>query len=136
MINHTTSYPYEDCKDAPKYDYEDCHTPNTTVEETVFTTPNSTSNQSTLTLLLKQKVKGDNLAAALYSQLNAIDDLELINLNQFNYVENTKKSTRILKFYNGDKCVRLTKKTAELLAPEILRDRFGAMHAMKQLMKN
>ena len=69
--------------------------------------------------------------AALYRHLNVTGDLDLINLDQFNYIRKSKKVTTISKFYNDDRWVTLTTQTDEILAPKALRDRFGGLSAMK-----
>ena len=50
----------------------------------------------------RQNLKQDKLTA-WYRLLNVKGDLNLINLNQFNYTKNTKIGTTALEFYNGDK---------------------------------
>ena len=48
------TYHSKDCEGDHDNDYDDCNTPNTTVEETSFTTPSSTDNKSTSTLWFRQ----------------------------------------------------------------------------------
>ena len=73
-----------------KNDHDDYNTPNTSrVDETTFTTPGSTNKQTTSTLRQRQKEKRDKLAA-LCRYLNVAGDLDLINLDRFNYTKNTK----------------------------------------------
>lgn len=57
---------------------------------------------STSIFWLRQNLKQDKLTA-WYRLLNVKGDLNLINLNQFNYTKNTKIGTTVLEFYNGDK---------------------------------
>ena len=80
----------KNCKANHSDDYDNFNTPNIAVKETKFTAPSSTSQQSTLTLQLRQKVKEGKIAA-LYRHLNVTGDLVLINLDRFNYNKNTKK---------------------------------------------
>lgn len=65
--------------------------------------------------------------------MNVTGDRDLINLDQFNYVKNTKKGTIILEFYNDDKVVPLTKQTGKIFSPKTLRDRFGGPYEMKNI---
>ena len=80
----------KNCEANHSDDYDNFTTPNIAVKETKFTAPSSTSQQSTLTLQLRQKVKEGKIAA-LYRHLNVTGDLVLINLDRFNYNKNTKK---------------------------------------------
>ena len=54
--------------------------------------------------------------------MNVTGDLELINLDQFNFTKKTKNGTTILEFCNGDKWVSLTKQADDFLAPKTLID--------------
>ena len=66
-------------------DYDNYGTPNTSrADETSFTEPDTTEDvdTTTSTLLLKQRVKRDKLAA-LYRHLNVTGNLDLINLVRF-----------------------------------------------------
>ena len=81
----------KNCEANHSDDYDNFNTPNIAVKETKFTAPSSTSQQSTLTLQLRQKVKEGKIAA-LYRHLNVTGDLVLINLDRFNYNKNTKKA--------------------------------------------
>ena len=38
----------------------------------------------------------------MYRHLNVISDLDLINLDWFNYNKNNKKGITVLEFYNDD----------------------------------
>ena len=80
----------KNCEANHSDDYDNFNTPNTAVKETTFTAPSSTSQQSTLTLQLRQKVKEGKIAA-LYKHLNVTGDLVLINLDRRNYNKNTRK---------------------------------------------
>ena len=80
----------KNCEANHSDDYDNFNTPNIAVKETKFTAPSSTSQQSTLTLQLRQKVKEGKIAA-LCRHLNVTGDLVLINLDRFNYNKNTKK---------------------------------------------
>ena len=80
----------KNCEANHSDDYDNFNTPNIAVKETKFTAPSSTSQQPTLTLQLRQKVKEGKIAA-LYRHLNVTGDLVLINLDRFNYNKNTKK---------------------------------------------
>ena len=77
-------------------------TPNTTVEETTFTTSSYTNKKPSSTLWLRQKVKRDKLAA-LYRYSSVTGDLDLINLDQFKYTNNTKNGATVLNFYKAIK---------------------------------
>ena len=67
-------------------DYDDYNTPSTvSVDNTTFSIPDTTDKETTLTLWPRQKVKQDKLAALLTRQLNVTGNLDLINLDQFNY---------------------------------------------------
>ena len=70
----------------------------------------------------------------MYRHLNVTGDLDLNNLDQFNYTKNTKTGTPMLDFYNSDKWVPLSKQTGEFLAPKSLGDRFGEIFAMKNFL--
>ena len=54
--------------------------------------------------------------------MNVTGDLELINLDQFNFTKKTKNATTILEFCNGDESVPLTKQADDFLAPKTLID--------------
>ena len=54
----------------------------------------------------RHKTKQDRLTA-FYRHLNVASNIDLINLDRFNYTKNTKKVTSPLKFYvviNGFPC--------------------------------
>ena len=113
-------------------DYDNYGIPNTSkVDETSFTEPNTT--EATLTLRLKQKVKRDKLAM-LYRHLIITGNIGLIDLGQFKLTRDSKKGATIFEFYNGDRWVPLTKKIGEFFAPKTLRDRFGGVNTMKNLL--
>ena len=77
-------------------DYGDYNSPNTSrIDETSFTEPDATEAISTLRL--RQKVKRDK-NTALYRHLNVIDDLDLIDLDQFRLTTDHKKGTTIFEF--------------------------------------
>lgn len=122
----------EDRKVDHDDDCDEYNTLNTRVEETTFKNLSSSEKRSIPTLQFRQKVKWDNLAA-FYRHLNVTGDRDLINLDQFNYVKNTKKGTIILEFYNDDKVVPLTKQTGKIFSPKTLRDRFGGPYEMKNI---
>ena len=97
-------------------DYDNYGTPNTSrVDKTSFTEPDTT--EATSTLLLKQKVKQDKLAA-LYRHLNVTGNIDLINLDRFRITTDTKKGSKIFEFYNGDRWVPLTKQTGAFFVPK------------------
>ena len=103
-------------------DYDSYGTPNTSrVDETSFTEPDTT--EATSTLRLKQRVKRDKLAA-LYRHFNV----------KFKLTTDPKKAAIIFEFYNGDRWVPLTKQTGEFFAPKTLRDRFGWVKTMKNVL--
>ena len=110
-------------------DYDDYNTLNTSrIDETFFTVPGNT--EATSTLRLMQKVKRDKLAV-LYRHLNVTVNLDLIDFGRFKL---TKKGATIFEFYAGDRWVSLTKQTGEFFAPKALRDRFGGINAMKNVL--
>ena len=45
-----------------------------------------------------------------------------------------KKGATIFEFHNGDRWVPLTKQTSECFAPKTLRDRYGGVNTMKNLL--
>ena len=97
-------------------DYDNYGTPNTSrVDKTSFTEPDTT--EATSTLLLKQKVKQDKLAA-LYRHLNVTGNIDLINLDRFRITTDTKKGSKIFEFYNSDRWVPLTKQTGAFFVPK------------------
>ena len=98
-------------------DYDNYGTPNTSrADETSFTEPDTTEDvdTTTSTLLLKQRVKRDKLAA-LYRHLNVTGNLDLINLVRFKLTTDPKKGATILEFSNGDRWVPLTKQTGDFV---------------------
>ena len=110
-------------------DYDNYGTPNTSrVDKTSFTEPDTT--EATSTLLLKQKVKQDKLAA-LYRHLNVTGNIDLINLDRFRITTDTKKGSKIFEFYNGDRWVQ--NKQVRFLYQKP-RDRFGGVNTMKNLL--
>ena len=72
--------------------------------------------------------------ATFYRHLNVTSNLDLINLDQFKLGKDPKKGAIIFELYNGDKWVPLTKQTSKFLAPKALRDRFGGVSAMKNIL--
>ena len=113
-------------------DYDNYGTPNTSrVDETSFTEPDTT--EATSTLRLKQKVKRDKLAA-FYRHLNVTGNIDLIDFDCFKLKTDPKKGATIFEFYNGDRWVSLTKQTGKFFAPKTLRDRFGGINAMKNIL--
>ena len=60
--------------------------------------------------------------------------IDLIDLGRFKLTRNPKKGATIFEFYKGDKWVALTKQTGEFFAPKTLRDRFGGVNTMKNLL--
>ena len=113
-------------------DYDNYGTPNTSrVDETSLT--GHDTREATSTLWLTQKVKQDKLAA-LYRHLNVTGNLDLFNLDQLKLTMDPKKGVTIFGFYNGDRWVPLTKQTGEIFAPKTLRDRFGGVNTMKNLL--
>ena len=86
-----------------------------------------------MTLRLRQKVKQDKLSA-LYRHLNVTGNPDLIDLDRFRLIKDPKKGVAILKFYNGDRQVHLTKQRGEFFAPKTLRGRFSGVNAMKQFL--
>lgn len=63
----------------------------------MFQTPGSIDKQSTSTFRLRQKVKPDKLDA-LYRHFNVKSDLDLINLDRFNYIKISKKELLFQSF--------------------------------------
>ena len=113
-------------------DYDDYNTPNTSrVDETSLKAPATT--EATSTIRLKQKVKRDKLTT-LYRHLNVTVNQDLIDFDRFKLATDHKKGVTILEFYNGDRWVPLTKQTREFFAPKALRDRFGVVNTMKNVL--
>ena len=113
-------------------DYDDYNTPNTSrVDETSLKAPATT--EATSTIRLKQKVKRDKLTT-LYRHLNVTVNQDLIDFDRFKLATDHKKGVTILQFYNGDRWVPLTKQTREFFAPKALRDRFGVVNTMKNVL--
>ena len=54
----------------------------------------------------------------MYRHLSITRDIDLLNLDRFNYTKNTKNGTTILEFYNEDKWVLLKNQTGEFLTPK------------------
>ena len=91
---------FVDEEDAPMVhqddDYDDYNTPNTSkVDETSFTVPDTT--EATSSLRLRQKIKRDKITA-LYRHLNAIGDIDLIDLDRFRYTTSPKKGVIVFEF--------------------------------------
>ena len=125
---------FVDEEDIPLVDgnYDDYNAPNTSrVDETSYTELATT--EPTSTLRLKQKVKRDKLAA-LYRHLSKTGNIDLIDLGRLKLTRDPKKGTTIFEFYNGDRWVSLTKQTGEFFAPKTLRDRFGWVKTMKNVL--
>ena len=113
-------------------DYDDYNTPNTSrVDETSLKAPATT--EATSTIRLKQKVKRDKLTT-LYRHLNVTVNQDLIDFDRFKLATDHKKGVTILQFYNGDRWVPLTKQTREFFAPKALRERFGVVNTMKNVL--
>ena len=112
--------------------YDDYNAPNTSrVDETSFMELATT--EATSTFRLKQKVKRDKLAA-FYRHLNVTGNIDLIDFDCFKLKTDPKKGATIFEFYNGDRWVSLTKQTGEFFAPKTLRDRFGWVKTMKNVL--
>ena len=112
--------------------FDDYNIPNTSrVDGISFPMPDSTYKKTTSQL--RQKVKRAK-PTTLYRQLNVTGILDLINLDWSKLTTGTKKRATFFEFYNGDKWVPLTKQTGEFLAPKALRNRFGGVNAMKNVL--
>ena len=97
-------------------DYDNYSTPNISrVDETSFMEPAIT--EATSALRINQKVKRDKLAV-LYRHLNVTGNIDLINLDQFKLMTNTKKGATIFRFYNDDRLFPLTKQTGKFFTPK------------------
>ena len=105
--------------------------PNTSRIETSFTVLDTT--EATSTLRLRQKVKRDKINA-LYKYLNVTSNPDLIDLDRFKLTKDPKKRITIFEFYNGDRWVPLTKQTGNFFAPKTLRERFGGLNIMKNVL--
>ena len=70
----------------------------------------------------------------MYRRLNVTGNLDLINLDRFKLIADTRKRVAVFEFYNGDKLVPLTKQTGEFFPPNTLRDKFGRVNAMKNFL--
>ena len=97
-------------------DYDNYSTPNISrVDETSFMEPAIT--EATSALRINQKVKRDKLAV-LYRHLNVTGNIDLINLDRFKLMTNTKKGATIFRFYNDDRLFPLTKQTGKFFTPK------------------
>ena len=115
-------------------DYDDTtyETPNTSRIEISFTVPDTT--EPTSTLRVRAQLKRDKLIA-LYSHLNVTGNLDFIDLDRFKLIKDSKKRVIIFEFYNGnDRWVPLTKQTGQFFAPKTLKDRFGGLNIMKNVL--
>ena len=115
-------------------DYDDTtyETPNTSRIEISFTVPDTT--EPTSTLRVRAQLKRDKLIA-LYSHLNVTGNLDFIDLDRFKLTKDSKKGVIIFEFYNGnDRWVSLTKQTGQFFAPKTLKDRFGGLNIMKNVL--
>ena len=115
-------------------DYDDYITPNTSrVDEISFTEPDAT--EETSTLRLRQKVKLDKITA-LYRHLNVTGDPGLADINRFMIKKNSKIGNTDLLFLDKDKHWQsLTNKhTGEFLVAKTIRDRFGGLNIMKNVL--
>ena len=70
----------------------------------------------------------------MYRHLKVTGNLDLINHDRFKRTTDPKKGATILEFYNGDKWVSLTKQIGEFFAPKTLRDSFGGINTMKNVL--
>ena len=70
----------------------------------------------------------------MYGYLNVTGNLDLIDLDRFRLTTDHKKGVTIFEFYNADRWVSLTKRTDEFFAPKTLRDRFGGVNTMKNVL--
>ena len=96
---------FVDEEDIPIFDedddYDDYNTPNASrIDDAWFMEPDAA--EATSTLLQKQKVKWDKLAA-LYKHLNVTGNIDLIDLDRLKITKNPKKGSTIFEFYNGDR---------------------------------
>ena len=73
--------------------------------------------EATSALRINQKVKRDKLAV-LYRHLNVTGNIDLINLDRFKLMTNTKKGATIFRFYNDDRLFPLTKQTGKFFTPK------------------
>ena len=61
-------------------------------------------------------------------------DIDLIGLGWFRLTTDPKKGATFFEFYNDDRWVPLTKQTGEFFATKTLRDRFGGLNTMKNVL--
>ena len=116
-------------------DYDDYRTPDISrIDETSFIEPTDTTEPRS-TLQLRQKVKRDKIIA-LYKHLNVIADPGLADLDRF-IVKKTPKtgSTDLLFFDGNNQWQSLTnKRTGEFLSVKTLREKFGGLNIMKNVL--
>ena len=112
------------------YDYR---TPDTSgIGKASFIEPDA--SEATSTLCLRQKLKQDKLAALYYRHLNVTGNPDLIDFDRFRLTKDPKKGVAIFEFYNGDRLVPLTKQTGEFYVPKTIRDAFGGVKVMKNVL--
>ena len=110
--------------------YDDYNTPDTSrIDETSFTD----ATEPTSILRLRQKVKRDKINA-LCRHLNVKGNPDLIDLDRFKLTKDSKKRVTIFEFYNGDRWVPSTKQKSEFFAPKTLKDRFGVLNIVKNVL--
>ena len=115
-------------------DYDEYNTPNTSrINETSFMEPDAT--EATSTLQLRQKLK-QNKIAALYRHLNVRGDPGLADINRFMVKKIPKTGNTDLLFLDGNKHWQslTNKRTGEFLAPKTLREKFGGLNIMKNVL--
>ena len=115
-------------------DYDDYNAPNTSrVDETSFIEPDTT--EATSTLRLRKKVKQDKITA-LYRRLNVTGDTGLVDIDRFRIKKNLKTGNTNLLFLDGNNHWQslTNKRTGEILAAKILREKFGGLNIMKSVL--
>ena len=115
-------------------DYDNFRTPDSSrVDETLFTVPDTI--EATSILRLRQKLKRDKIVS-LYQYLSVTGDPGLSDLDQLTIKKNLKTGSIKLFFLDDDKHWKslTNKRTGEFLAPKSLREKFGGLNKMKNVL--
>ena len=124
---------YDDDDDI--YNNSRAYTPvNDELNETPFTTPLSDHDQQVSSAMLSKEVLKDKIQS-LYTTLMVDGNVDLVDLDRFKLVRNSKTGFTELKFFNGEEWVRLTnKRTGEFLSQSTLKKAFGGINAMTTIL--
>ena len=116
-------------------DYDERYdAPNTSrIDETSLIEPDTT--EATSTLRLRQEVKQDKINA-LYRHLNVTVDAGLLDLDRFMIKKKLKTGNTDLLFLDGNNHWQslTNKRISKFLAPKTLREKFGGLNIMKNVL--